>query len=110
MSQLQFIDQQRFHYPVQVLCHVLDVVPSRYYAWRKGAAAGAVASAEPSWETALVEVFDAHQRRYGARRLQVELREWGHHVGRQAVRTALRRHERKVGWSGASGHGAKVGC
>jgi transposase InsO family protein len=96
VSQLQFIDQQRLHYPVQVLCHVLNVVPSRYYAWRKGVAAGAVASAEPAWETALVDVFDEHQRRYGARRLQVELRELGHHVGRYAVRTALRRHERKA--------------
>ncbi|MGI4735897.1 MAG: IS3 family transposase [Janthinobacterium lividum] len=96
MSQLQFIDQRRFCYPVQVLCQVLNIVPSRYYAWRKGAAAGAIARTEPAWETALVEVFDEHHRRYGARRLQVELRELGHQVGRQAVRTALRRHERKA--------------
>jgi transposase InsO family protein len=96
VSQLQFIDQQRLHYPVQVLCQVLNIVPSRYYAWRKAGSAGAMAPAEPAWETALVEVFDAHQRRYGARRLQVELRELGHHVGRQAVRTALRPHDRKA--------------
>jgi hypothetical protein len=73
VSQLRFIDQQHIHYPVQLLCHVLDVVPSRYYAWRKDAAVGAVVKAEPAWETALVEVFNEHQRRYGARRLQVEL-------------------------------------
>ena len=37
MSTLHFIDQQRSFYPVQRLCQVLDVVPSRYYAsgWRK---------------------------------------------------------------------------
>ena len=34
MSPLHFIDQQRVHYAVQQLCQVLDVVPSRYYAWR----------------------------------------------------------------------------
>jgi putative transposase len=96
VSQLQFIDQQRLHYPVQLLCQTLCVVPSRYYAWRKGVVAGVVAPAEPAWETALVDVFDDHQRRYGTRRLRVELRELGHQVGRQAIRTALRRQARKV--------------
>lgn len=32
MKQMQFIDQQRPHYPVQLLCQVLQFVPSRYYA------------------------------------------------------------------------------
>ncbi|GAB3637916.1 hypothetical protein GCM10027422_35060 [Hymenobacter arcticus] len=92
MSQLQFIDQQRLHYSVQLLCHVLAVVPSRYYAWCQRAEP----TAEPAWETAMVDVFDDHQRRYGTRRLQVELRALGHRVGRQALRTALRRHGRKA--------------
>ena len=92
MSQLQFIDQQRLHHPVQLLCQVLHVVPSRYYAWCQRA----VTKAEPAWETAMVDVFDDHHRRYGTRRLQVELRELGHRVGRQALRTALRRHGRKA--------------
>jgi transposase InsO family protein len=92
VSQLQFIDQQRVHYPVQLLCHVLDVVPSRYYAWCQRAEI----TAEPAWETAMVDVFDDHQRRYGTRRLQVELRALGHRVGRQALRTAMRRHGRKA--------------
>ena len=96
MSELQFIDQQRLHYPVQLLCQVLRVVPSRYYAWRKSAVGGTVARVEPAWETDLLSVFDHHRRRYGTRRLQVELRELGHQVGRQALRTALRRHERQA--------------
>jgi putative transposase len=41
-------------------------------------------------------VSDDHQRRYGTRRLQVGLRESGYRVGRQALRTALRRHGRKA--------------
>ena len=44
----------------------------------------------------MVDVFDDHHRRYGTRRLQVELRELGHRVGRQALRPALRRHGRKA--------------
>ena len=96
MSTLHFIDQQRTFYPVQQLCRVLGVVPSRYYAWRHRPAAGAVERADPAGETEMVEVFDDHTRRYGTRRLQVELRERGHRVGRQALRTGLRRHGRKA--------------
>lgn len=78
MSQLHFIDQHRVHYPIEFLCHVLAVVPSRYYAWCQRAGI----TAEPAWETAMVDVFDDHQRRYGTRRLQVALRALGYRVGR----------------------------
>ena len=45
----------------------------------------------------MLAVFDRQKRRYGTRRLQVELREKGHRVvGRQALRTGLRRHGRKA--------------
>jgi hypothetical protein len=65
---------------------VLNVVSSRYYTWRKGAAAAAVAKVEPAWKTALVDVFDDHYHRYGALS-EAELRELGHSwVG--TVRTA----------------------
>ena len=96
MSPLPFIDQQRVHYAVQYLCQVLDVVPSRYYAWRHRQAAEAVGTSEPAWETEMLAVFDHHKRRYGTRRLQVELQEKGHQVGRQALRTGLRRHGRRA--------------
>ena len=96
MSTLPFIDQQRnFHFILQ-LCQVLDVVLSRYYAGRHRSVAGVVERAEPAWETEMVAVFDDHKRRYGTRRLRVELRELGHRVGRQALRTGLRRHGRKA--------------
>jgi len=94
MSTLQFIDQQRSSHPVQQLCQVLGVVPSRYYAWRRAQAKGTSGQQEPAWETEMVAVFDHHKRRYGTRRLQVELREKGYRVGRQALRTGLRRHSR----------------
>ena len=92
MSQLQFFDQQHLHHPVQLLCQFLYVVLSRYYAYYQRA----VTKAEPAWEPAIVDVFNDHHRRYGTRRLQVELRELGHRVGRQNLRTALRRHGRKT--------------
>ena len=44
----------------------------------------------------MLAVFDHHERRYGTRRLQVDLREIGHRVGRQALRTGLRGHHRRA--------------
>ena len=90
------MDQQRIYYPVKQLCQALGVVSSRYYAWRVAQVNGAVDPPEPTWETKMVAVFDHHKRRYGTRRLQVELREEDHRVGRQALRAGLRHHGRKA--------------
>ena len=95
MSTLHFIDQQRSFHPVQQLCQVLGVVPSRYYAWRLAQAAGAT-NERTGLENGNGGGFDHHKCRYGTRRLQVELRETGHRVGRQALRTGLRRHGREA--------------
>jgi len=75
---------------VRLLCHVLGVVVSGYYAWQY-AQKQAVKQEPPVWETALVKVFGWHKRRYGTRRLQVALRHKGHYVGRQRLRAAMRR-------------------
>ena len=92
VNTLQFFSNQRATYSIRQFCQVLGVVPSRYYAWRHGA----VKKMEPARETAMVAAFDDHKRRYGTRRLRVELREKGHRVSRQPLRTALRRHGRKA--------------
>ena len=42
----------------------------------------------------MVAFFDHHKRCYGTYRLPVKLRETGHRVGRQALRTGLRHHGR----------------
>jgi transposase InsO family protein len=85
-----FIDQQRNYYPVRRLCRVLQVVPARYYGWRKQAASARPAPEPVAWEAALEKTFTRHQKRYGTRRLRVELQAQGHHVGRQRLRTAMR--------------------
>ncbi len=90
MSRYRFIKAQCGDYPVRRLCQVLAVPASGYYAWEKGQRR-AVGNETPAWETALVQVFERHKRRYGTRRLQVALRQKGHHIGRQRLRTALRR-------------------
>ena len=81
VSQLPFIGQQRLHYPVQLLCHVLSVVAGRYYARCQRATIRPAIKGKPAWETAMVDIFD--HRRYGTSRPQVGLREPGYRVGRQ---------------------------
>jgi len=90
MSRYRFIEGHRSQYPVRLLCQVVAVPASGYYAWQH-AQEQAVIPPEPAWETALVKVFGVHKRCYGTRRLQVALRKKGHRVGRQRLRAAMRR-------------------
>ena len=90
MNGYRFSAAERGRYPVRRLCQVLGVPASGYCAWQTGQQR-AVDQQTPAWETALVKTFGVHQRRYGTRRLQVALRENGHRVGRQRLRTAMRR-------------------
>ena len=89
MSRYRFIDEQRNQYPVRLLCQVVAVPASGYYAWQQ-AQQPAVAPPEPAWETALIKVAGVHKRCYGTRRLSVALRKKGHRAGRQRLRAAMR--------------------
>ncbi len=90
MSRYRFIEAQRAHYPVRLLCQLVQVPASGYCAWQQ-TNQQAVDKPEPAWETALVKVFGVHKRRYGTRRLRVALHQQGYRVGRQRLRAAMRR-------------------
>jgi len=92
MSRYRFIEAQRAHYPVRLLCQVLGVPASGYYAWQQKQQQ-AVSCEPPAWKTALAKVFGRHQRRYSIRRLLVALRRKGYQVGRQRLRAAMRRRD-----------------
>ena len=92
MSRYRFIEAQRNQYPVRLLCQVVAVPVSGYYAWQQGQEQVDDKQA-PAWEEALVKVFGRHKRRYGTRRLQVALRRKGYRVERQRLRTAMRRRD-----------------
>ena len=62
MSRYRFIDGQRATHPVRLLCHVLRVPASGYYAWQH-AQQQRITPSEPAWETALVKAFSHHKRR-----------------------------------------------
>jgi hypothetical protein len=90
MSRYRFIQAQREQYPVRLLCQVVQVPASGYYAWQQ-TQQQAIKREAAAWEEALVKVFGAHKRCYGTRRLRVALRKKGYHVGRQRLRAAMRR-------------------
>lgn len=76
-------------YPVTLMCRVLEVAPSGYYAWVKAPPPARVrddAALAPHVHAAFV----ASRQRYGSPRVHAELREAGHRVGRKRVARLMR--------------------
>ncbi len=91
------MSENRARYPIAVMCRVLGVSPSGYYAW-----ATRPASARTVMDAALIaEIRTAHaasKGTYGAPRLQVDLAQAGIHAGRKRVARLMR----NIGLAGVS--------
>lgn len=74
-------------YPIKLCCVLLGVSRSGYYASRRATVEESAVS-EPL-ESEIVEIFTEHKRRYGARRLQAELRSRGKCIGRLKIRKLM---------------------
>ncbi|AHG88076.1 Integrase catalytic region [Gemmatirosa kalamazoonensis] len=84
------ITRHRDSYPVRLMCRVLAVAPSGYYAWRRGASPTAHALAD---EVLLARVRVAHRESrgtYGAPRVHQELRAQAVRVGKKRVARLMR--------------------
>lgn len=72
------------------MCKVLNISKSSYYAYEKGQ------THRPILDTCvgdeLRQVFQAHSRRYGSRRLRAEMKENGYKIGSHRIRKLLRAH------------------
>jgi transposase InsO family protein len=90
-----FIFSQTSFYPVVLLCSVLEVSRSAYYSYRSGTSYQLSAS-EKEEETAIVNSFLSHRRRYGVRRLVPELAEQGFVMGNYKIRKVLQKHGLKA--------------
>ena len=89
MSRYRFIHAERANYPITLLCRVLDVARSAYYAWaRRGVSARATADKEM---TARIAAVHARSRRtYGAPRVHAALRAQGVRCARKRVARLMR--------------------
>jgi len=85
-----FVEREKAFHPIAMLCRVLGVSPSGYYAWRtRGPSARAQADA-----ALLARIRSTHEesrRTYGAPRIHAELRAAGVRCGRKRVARLMRR-------------------
>ncbi|MGH3848284.1 MAG: IS3 family transposase, partial [Pseudonocardiaceae bacterium] len=85
-----FIAEEKAHWPVEMLCDVLSVSRSGYYAWQ-----GRGASPREVEDAALVEeikvAYAVGRGAYGSPRVQRELRKRGRRVGKKRVERLMRR-------------------
>ncbi len=83
------IEAEKAHYPVDVLCEVLEVSRSGYYAWRRRPAPARANEDEKLG----VEIVAAHRRSrgtYGSPRVHADLRAKGLRVGKKRVARLMR--------------------
>jgi transposase InsO family protein len=85
----QFIEQHKHEFPIVVMCRVLGVSESGFYAWRKRPTSQRQRE-DAQLRTQIRQVFTAHQGRYGSPRLQVELRDQGQSLSRKRVARLMR--------------------
>ena len=85
-----FVDEHRCKWPVRVMCHVLGISPSGYYAWR-----GRPESRRAAQNRALLQHIRAIHAdsigTYGAPRVHATLRANGRGVGRHRIARLMRR-------------------
>ena len=89
MNRYRFISAEKAQYPATLLCRVLGVARSGYYAWaRRGVSARAQADEELAAQIA--QVHEASRRTYGAPRVHAALRANGTVCGRRRVARLMR--------------------
>ncbi|WP_201394020.1 IS3 family transposase [Ktedonobacter sp. SOSP1-52] len=80
----QFLEQHKQEFPIVVMCRVLGVSESSFYAWRKRPTCQRKREDAQLTEEIRQE-FHAHCGRYGSPRLHAELRDQGRSISRKRV-------------------------
>lgn len=92
-AKLAFIAAQMTDHAVRLMCRVLGVSRSRFYAWRCTAPKRAARGAK--WDALVDEiraVFETSKQRYGAPRIHAELQAQGHHVSRKVIAKLMKQN------------------
>jgi len=86
-----FIEAEKAHYPVGILCQLLGVARSGFYAWRRGPRSAR--AQQNQWlVTHIRACYQASRGRYGSPRIHQELQAHGFRVGRHRVARLMRLH------------------
>ena len=84
-----FIDVEKAHYPMRILCRVLRVSRSGYYAWRMRKPSARQLEDE-RLRPKVVEAFELGRGTYGSPRVRDELVDQGLEIGRKRVARLMR--------------------
>ena len=90
MSRYRFIAEEKAHHSVALLCRVLHVAKSAFYAWQTQQPS-ARARADDQLIDEIKAIHDDSHCTYGAPRVHAELRRRGKRVGRKRVARLMRR-------------------
>jgi len=89
VTRFAFVDREKALYDVTVLCSLLKVSRSGFYAWtRRPPSARAIADAVLTEQ--IQSAFDDNRKVYGSPRIHAELADVGVHVGRKRVARLMR--------------------
>ncbi len=88
----QFIEQHKQEFPVVVICRVLEVSESGYYAWRKRSTCRRKQE-DAHLTQEIRQVFETHQGRYGSPRILRELRDEGVTCSRKRIARLMRQED-----------------
>lgn len=88
------IERLRDQYPIILMCKVLEVSPSGYYAWR-GRPESARSRADRLLKEKIRFVFDKSRETYGSPRIHDELQDQGIRCGRKRVARLMKEEQLK---------------
>ena len=104
MTRFAFIDREKAHHDVTVLCRLMKVSRSGFYAWLSRPKSPRALADEVLTEQ-IREAFNANRKVYGSPRIHTELTDDGIHVGRKRIARLMRQdgivgcHRRKRSFS-----------
>jgi transposase InsO family protein len=87
----RFIEDHRDDYPVRLMCSVLEVSPAGYYAWRERPVSARTA-ANAALLTAIRQVHQDSEGRYGSPRVHAALWAQGRGISRGRIERLMHRH------------------
>jgi putative transposase len=80
-------------YPTRLLCRVLGVCPSGFYAWRRRAQSGSRSQQNAQLLQAVSQIHSDSRQTYGSPRIQQALRQQGWRCGRNRIARLMRQQQ-----------------